>query len=878
MLLRIAFFVLLTIALVQAEAFEGDASAVVGDYARADSLYEKEYAGTTDPARKRKLLLRRLGVAQAVNNVVQAHKLGESLEESLEGQDDPEVAMRLYLIRGAIATRTVDELGAQAAFAKARPFAERLAALGDPGGALGLAECNSYAYLAPLLKVGRPEPMQYQGACFQAYQVSLANLPTVQKPLWCLDLTRSTYWTRLWVWRAWEYYFIALQRNDQALTAQWSQASFQIGQTAFQNLIAGHQATQDQEYALAAMQVLLELTLAFPVHPYSVTLLDELEQQLSSLPVNSELYSIKARIARSRARRAVALKNFAEALKEYTTAASQFEVSGHKVDQMDIWVETAYVHLLSGADGEGWGAAVEANLKQLLATSEKVSYPFGRYFGLGFLGALKSRQNDLKASEAYLRQALEQMKDWSQGETPVARVQKFQRPEVKLFSDTLVDVLLRQDRQSEAMETVRQMGALVESAGLDLGQVKASDPKTNERLRSIEEGKRERVQLTARLQSAQMEGDTASAQVLTQELARSKAQFHATINTVRREDPNFERMLSVRPSSFSKLQASLPTDVVLVSYYSSESKTILFAATREELQVFSTSLGREELDGLVSGLRKSLTSQSSLDPRALSRLHAALIGPIEPLLEKRSVLTVIPSGKLYYLPFAILKDANGRALGERVGIAFLTATELPDLADYGTDSGVKPSRLLALANPDGTLPGANSEVEGLATLFAERTVYFGKDATAERLSGAKDVVHLATHGVLDSRDVNESYLVVSGPGQRLSLGDIYGLDFKDVSLVTLSACETALGEINPGAEIATLAQAFSVAGSRSMLGSLWRVEDQATAFLMKRFYTHLLSGKSKVESLRLAQEDVRADSRWTHPFYWAAFTLIGDWN
>ena len=876
MLLRIAFLILLSIGLVRADSFEGDAAAVLGDYAKAESLYAKEYATATDPAQKRRLLLRRLGVAQAENNVVQAYRLGQSLEKSLEGQDDPEVAMRLFLIRGAIATRTMDETGAKQAFAKARPLAEKLTALGDPGGALGLAECNSYSYLVALFTTGRPEPSQYQAACFKAYEVSMANAPTLERPLWPLDVTRSTFWTRLWIWRAWEYHIIAYQRDEQVLANQWGQASGQIGHVAAQSLLAGFNLTKNFELVLAATHVCLELTEAFPVAPLALSTLDAIEGQLPSLPVTSELRYIKGRIARSRARRAVALQSFPEALKAYTAAAVEFEAGGRKVDQMDIWAETAYIHLITGAEGEAWSAAVEANLKQLLSTSEKVSYPLGRYYGLGFLGALKSRQNDLKASESFLRQALEQLTEWSQGETPVARTQKLQRPEAKLFSDTLVDVLLRQKRDSEAMETVGQMGALAETAGLDLGQVKAGNPKTTERLRSIEEGKRERVKLTARLQSAQIEGDAASAQVLSQELARSKAEFHSTINTIRSEDPNFERMLSVRPSSFSKLQASLPLEVVLVSYYSSESKTILFAATRDDLKVYSSSLGREELDSLVTGLRKNLISQGKLDQQALSRLHEALIGPIEPLLEKRSILAVIPSGKLYYLPFAILQKANGRALGERVGIAFLTATELPALSEYGV--GATHSRLVALANPDGTLPGADSEVEGLADLFAERKVYFGKDATAEKLGGAKDVVHLATHGVLDSRDVNESYLVVSGPDERLSLGEIYGLDFEGVSLVTLSACETALGEVNPGAEIATLAQAFSVAGSRSMLGSLWRVEDQATAFLMKRFYTHLLSGKSKVESLRLSQEDVRADSRWTHPFYWAAFTLIGDWN
>ena len=139
-------------------------------------------------------------------------------------------------------------------------------------------------------------------------------------------------------------------------------------------------------------------------------------------------------------------------------------------------------------------------------------------------------------------------------------------------------------------------------------------------------------------------------------------------------------------------------------------------------------------------------------------------------------------------------------------------------------------------------------------------------------------MHFATHGVLDGLDVNESYLLVSGDDQRLTVGEIYGLDLSEVSLVTLSACQTAVGEFNPGAEIATLSQAFSVAGSKSMLGTLWPVDDKATAFLMARFYTYLTQGKSKAEALRLAQLDTSKQGEYASPYFWSGFVLLGDWQ
>lgn len=206
----------------------------------------------------------------------------------------------------------------------------------------------------------------------------------------------------------------------------------------------------------------------------------------------------------------------------------------------------------------------------------------------------------------------------------------------------------------------------------------------------------------------------------------------------------------------------------------------------------------------------------------------------------------------------------------------MTATELPDLAAFGNRP--KPSRLLALANPDGSLPWARAEVEKIAPLFPEARTYYEGDATRDKIDGSEDVIHFATHGVLDAQDVNESYLVLSGDQDRLTVGEIYGLDLDKVSLVTLSACQTAVGELNPGAEIATLSQAFSVAGSKSMLGSLWKVDDEATAFFMGSFYRHLTLGNEKVEALRLAQVETSHSPLFKDPYYWSGFVLLGDWR
>ena len=100
----------------------------------------------------------------------------------------------------------------------------------------------------------------------------------------------------------------------------------------------------------------------------------------------------------------------------------------------------------------------------------------------------------------------------------------------------------------------------------------------------------------------------------------------------------------------------------------------------------------------------------------------------------------------------------------------------------------------------------------------------------------------------------------------------------DADLVTLSACESGLGKEMGGEGLIGLTRAFQYAGARSVLASLWKVEDKSTGELMKRFYGYLKAGKSKDEALRLAQIDLIHSPEYSQPVDWAAFQLNGDWK
>ena len=152
--------------------------------------------------------------------------------------------------------------------------------------------------------------------------------------------------------------------------------------------------------------------------------------------------------------------------------------------------------------------------------------------------------------------------------------------------------------------------------------------------------------------------------------------------------------------------------------------------------------------------------------------------------------------------------------------------------------------------------------------------------------GNHTIIHFGTHAQIDPSDPEMTALAFSQftpEGQPrdglVRLRDIYAMKLRS-SLVTLSACETAVGQAQFAFGPLTLANAFLHAGAHRVVASLWKVDDEATAELMQRFYQHLL-GRTRMTpaaALRAAQLEIAAIPRWREPYYWAGFALYGDWG
>jgi CHAT domain-containing protein len=158
------------------------------------------------------------------------------------------------------------------------------------------------------------------------------------------------------------------------------------------------------------------------------------------------------------------------------------------------------------------------------------------------------------------------------------------------------------------------------------------------------------------------------------------------------------------------------------------------------------------------------------------------------------------------------------------------------------------------------------------------------NATSAAL-GQYQIVHFATHGLINNRHPELSGIVLSlvdekGQAQNgfLRLYEIYNLKL-GADLVVLSACQTAVGQEVRGEGLLGLTRGFMYAGAPRVVATLWQVDDRATSELMKRFYQKMLGeGLRPAAALKAAQVSMQSDKRWSSPHFWAAFTLHGDWK
>jgi CHAT domain-containing protein/Tfp pilus assembly protein PilF len=414
--------------------------------------------------------------------------------------------------------------------------------------------------------------------------------------------------------------------------------------------------------------------------------------------------------------------------------------------------------------------------------------------------------------------------------------------------------------------------------------------------------------------------------------------YNRVQSEIRARSPRYAALVHPLPLSLREIQEQVLDDkTMLLEYTLGEERSYLWVVTQSELKSFVLPK-RSVIEAAARRVYELLMVSNKTQARrpaelALADLGRLILGPAANLLSKERLI-IVADGALEYVPFTSLPVTSGAyepliARHEIVNLpsaSVLVALRreksnrptppeaLAVLADavfqsddprlgkgqapsVGTGNHVTvQSELLRSAGDVGVLnfprlPFSRQEAEAIVAKAGAPRSLKALDFTASRetIFNAKldqyRIIHFATHGLLNSQHPKLSGIVLSLFDEQgrpidgfLRAHEIYNLKL-NAELVVLSACRTALGKEIKGEGLVGLTRGFMYAGTPSVVASVWDVRDQATSELMSRFYERMFKDRLRpAAALRAAQVSMWKEKRWAAPYYWAGFTIQGEWQ
>lgn len=413
-------------------------------------------------------------------------------------------------------------------------------------------------------------------------------------------------------------------------------------------------------------------------------------------------------------------------------------------------------------------------------------------------------------------------------------------------------------------------------------------------------------------------------------IAREKAGYEMELSRLQKElEQNgdyYKLKYQDAAPGIKELQQHLDKSQALISFYAADSALQVFALTSSSFtytRIDSLTGLQHLVEDWLNTLKTTENGRKFRGDAIGERLYQRLIKPIQAILPQKEEWIIIPDGFLYFLPFESLPAGNGpRRLLETTTISYRFSSQLltashsrstkepvtilafapfagkgatldqpastrptPAQPPHNQPASTQPA--LAQSAPDqptpawyNRLPASAEEIAGLPG-----TQYIDSLATKQRFLQSINkypIIHLATHAVSSVNNSAASFIAFypekrSHLEDRLFLEELYGLDMSATQLVIISACETGQGELAGKEGVISLARAFAYAGCASTINSLWKADDKATSFILRRFYEYLKKGHNKARALQEAKLDyLNSDALNKSPAYWAHLVLVGD--
>ncbi|WP_017718769.1 CHAT domain-containing protein [Kamptonema formosum] len=411
-------------------------------------------------------------------------------------------------------------------------------------------------------------------------------------------------------------------------------------------------------------------------------------------------------------------------------------------------------------------------------------------------------------------------------------------------------------------------------------------------------------------------------------------QFKELQAKIRVTSPRYANLKYPDPLNLEQIQQQvLDEDTLLLEYSLGEDRSYLWAVTKNSIASYVLPK-QSEIEAAAESFREAVTKDSKASVESGLPLSQMLLTPVASQLGKKRLL-IVGDGVLQYVPFAALpipfsptaplvvqneivtlpsastiaiqrqQLQNRSPVPKTVAVLAdpvfdkddprLTKTppqESPETLNNSALTRATRNLGLGQSGPEfSRLEYTRTEAQKILALVPESQRLQALDFNAslpqatDRNLSQYQIVHLATHGVLDPVNPELSGVVLSLLNEQgqpedgfLRLHDIFNLNLP-AELVVLSACKTGLGKQVRGEGLVGLTRGFMYAGARRVVVSLWSVNDVATSEVMAKFYQKMLNqGKNPIQALREAQLEMFHSGQWQSPYYWAAFTVQGDWR
>jgi CHAT domain-containing protein len=452
----------------------------------------------------------------------------------------------------------------------------------------------------------------------------------------------------------------------------------------------------------------------------------------------------------------------------------------------------------------------------------------------------------------------------------------------------LVRLQLELDMTEDAFQTAERLRARSYARQFE----RAAYPVLNENQQRREKELRERVRQLQRALGDEQQQDRrqAALQTFSTELVLAEREYQAFIDD--HAQTTTARGASAPIPTSSQVSKNLGDGDLLVEYVVGDDEVMIFALSHGGLFAVVESIRQVDLRARVELLRDLISRPGdSRWRKPAESISDVLISPLKAagITDGVNNIFLVPHGILNYLPFSVLPirplDAN-RLLIDDFTLAYLpTAVALGDARS--SDRGV--STMLAVAPASSRLRYAPDEARSISALFEPNSQLLIGDAATESqfktIAGDFRMLHLATHSDFNKLNPMFSGLQLEMDDDndgRLEVHEILRLEL-NADLVTLSACDTALGsgyftEIPAGDEFVGLTRAFLSVGSDSVMATLWQVDDRSSVQLMQQFYERLEdpdAGADTSAALMMAQKQLRSTKGYEHPYYWAPFVVVG---